>query len=89
MALNATLIMSNTEPGYYGRVMSVYLLTFGFMPVSTIPAGWLADLIGGPTTIVICGMLVVVFLGGASFLPSYRRIQSEIRSIPLEGVLAS
>lgn len=88
MALNATLIMSNTEPGYYGRVMSVYLLTFGFMPVSTIPAGWLADLIGGPPTIVICGVLVLIFLGTASFLPSYRLIQAEVRWAPPERVLA-
>lgn len=73
MALNNTLIMTNTEPRLYGRVMSVYLLTFGFAPAATIPAGWLADQIGGPATVAGSGVLVVLVIGLATIFPPYRR----------------
>ncbi len=73
MALNNTLIMTSTEPRLHGRVMSVYLLTFGFAPVATIPAGWLADQIGGPATVVGCGVIVTLFVAMATVFPPYRR----------------
>jgi MFS family permease len=75
-ALNSTLIMSNTEPRLYGRVMSVWLLTFGLVPMATIPAAWLADLLGAPLTVVAAGALVALFVGGVAVLyPPYRRIR--------------
>ena len=33
LAVNETLIMAHTDRQFYGRVMSVYLLSFGLMPV--------------------------------------------------------
>jgi MFS family permease len=73
MALNNTLIMMNTEPRLYGRVMSVYLLTFGFAPLATIPAGWLADQIGGPLTLAAAGAIVTLVIALATAFPPYRR----------------
>lgn len=73
MALNNTLLMVNTEPRLYGRVMSVYLLTFGFAPAATIPAGWLADQIGGPATVAGSGAIVLAVILAACALPAYRR----------------
>jgi MFS family permease len=73
MALNNTLIMTNTDPRLYGRVMSVYLLTFGFAPLATIPAGWLADQIGGPITVAGSGAIVTVVILLATIFPPYRR----------------
>ncbi len=78
MAINATLIMEHTEAGLYGRVMSIYLLTFGLMPVSTIPAGWLADIIGGQATVTITGVLVLLCIIVVGLLPSYRQIGDRI-----------
>ncbi|MFN0074623.1 MAG: MFS transporter, partial [Chloroflexota bacterium] len=59
-ALNNTLIMGNTEPRLYGRVMSVYMLTFAAMPVGTFPASWIADHVGGPATVAGCGFIVTL-----------------------------
>jgi MFS family permease len=74
--LNSTLIMSNTEPRLYGRVMSVYLLTFAVMPLAAVPMAWLADQIGGRATIAAAGLIVaLVVLAVAVIYPSYRRIR--------------
>jgi MFS family permease len=75
-ALNSTLIMTNTEPRLYGRVMSVWMLTFGLVPLATVPAAWLADHLGAPLTVAGAGALVALFVGGVAVLyPPYRRIQ--------------
>jgi MFS family permease len=75
-ALNSTLIMANTEPRLYGRVMSVWLLTFGLVPLATVPAAWLADHLGAPPTVAGAGVLVALFVGGVAVLyPPYRRIR--------------
>ena len=75
-ALNSTLIMSNTEPRLYGRVMSVYLLTFAVMPIAALPMAWIADQVGGPATIAGAGLVVAAVVGGVALLyPPYRRIR--------------
>jgi MFS family permease len=75
MALNTSLIMGNSEPRFYGRVMSIYQLTFGAMPLGSVPASWLADTIGGRETIVITGsLLAVIVLGVALLYRPYRAI---------------
>ncbi len=57
-SLNNTLIMSYTPPELYGRVMSVYLMTFALMPLSSVPAGALADSIGPQVTVGGAGLLL-------------------------------
>ena len=59
-ALNNTLIMGNTEPRLYGRVMSVYMLTFAALPLGTFPASWIADHVGGRATVAGCGIIVAL-----------------------------
>jgi fucose permease len=59
--------MSLAPPEYHGRVMSVYMMTFAAMPLSSLPAAWVADHVGIPTTLVLCGALsaaVVASFGG-------------------------
>lgn len=75
MALSNTLIMTTIDSGFYGRVMSVWLLTFGFMPLATLPAGWLADQIGGPITIAATGLLATTVVAIATLYPPYRRLR--------------
>ncbi|MCP4756192.1 MAG: MFS transporter [Proteobacteria bacterium] len=62
MALNMTLVMSQAPEKMVGRVMSIYMMTFGLMPVATLPAGALAELIGAPATVVGYGGFMVAFL---------------------------
>jgi predicted MFS family arabinose efflux permease len=59
-SLNSTMVMSITPPGLYGRVMSVYMMTFALMPLASIPAGALADRIGPQITVGGAGALLVV-----------------------------
>jgi MFS family permease len=75
-SLNSTLVMTNTEPAYHGRVMSVYMLTFSAMPLGVVPFGALSDVYGAPITIGIGGILltIVIALVGL-FHPSYRHIK--------------
>jgi MFS family permease len=65
-AVNNTLLMGHTPPEYHGRVMGVYMMTFAAMPLSTLPAAWVADRLGLTPTLAICGAvaaLVVAVLG--------------------------
>jgi hypothetical protein len=65
-ALNNTLLMGQTPPEYHGRVMGVYMMTFAAMPLSALPAAWVAERVGLSPTLALCGVLsaaVVAVLG--------------------------
>jgi len=62
MSLNNTLLMSNTPEDLMGRVMSIFMMTFGLMPLGTVPAGILAEIIGAPLTVAAGGTLLIAFL---------------------------
>lgn len=60
--LNSTMIMDAAEPQYYGRVMSINMLTFSAMPIMAAPLGAIADHIGASTLFVVQGGMVIGFL---------------------------
>ena len=62
MTLNNTMIMMATRPEFYGRVMSVYMLTFSLFPLMAGPLGVLADVISAKTTFVGLGTAILVFM---------------------------
>jgi hypothetical protein len=51
--------MEVTEDQYQGRVMSVFMMNFGLMPLAVLPAGILIDTIGGQAVIAILGGLLM------------------------------
>ena len=61
--MNNVLLMGHTEPQYYGRVMSIYMLTFALMPVAVLPMGIFIDLVGAPYTMSVAGGLLALFVG--------------------------
>jgi predicted MFS family arabinose efflux permease len=74
-ALNNTLLMANTDARLTGRVMSIYLLTWGAMPFGSLPLAWLADRAGAPVAIALAGAIVSsVVLGVAILHPGVHRI---------------
>ena len=78
MTLNNSLLFSQVEPGFYGRVMSVYMLSWSLMPLATLPMTALADTIGAPTTVAAAGLIITVFIGAVAVLyPGYRAIGAE------------
>jgi MFS family permease len=75
MGLNSTLIMSNAPPYLYGRIMSIYMLTFAAQPVGALPLAWVADIAGAPASMVIAGSVVLASVAGIGlFYAPYRRI---------------
>ena len=61
--LNQSLIMEESEDPYRGRVMSVYMMNFGLIPLGVIPAGVAAEFLGGQVTIgILAGLLLVITL---------------------------
>lgn len=77
MALNSSLIMMSTEPGYYGRVMGVYMVAQSIRPISVMPVGFAGDLVGVPSVLMASGAIVSLFVGAvAALYPGYRRIGS-------------
>ena len=79
MTLNSVLIMETTDPAYYGRVMSVYMLTFSLSPVAMLPIGFFVDHIGVSPTEAIAGITLAVAM--LFFLLFGRRQKRTLKSV--------
>jgi MFS family permease len=55
-----TIIQTVTEPRLRGRVLGVYLLNRGLMPVGSILAGALATWFGGPWAVSLMGFSCLI-----------------------------
>lgn len=76
LALNTTLVQSNVPPRLLGRVMSVYVVSFSFMPLGTVPLGAITDAVGAPLAIGAGGAIVALFaLGLVALLPRLWRLE--------------
>ena len=55
--------------------MSIAMMTWGVMPLSALPFGFLAERIGTPNALAISGLLLTVFtLLFAVLYPKFRQI---------------
>lgn len=59
--VNQTLIMEEVEDQYHGRVMSVFMMNFGLMPLGVLPAGIVSDLLGGRAAVAMLAILLLAF----------------------------
>ena len=76
MAANNTIIQMTVDDEYRGRVMSVYMMTWGMMPFGTLPMGILADTFGAPAAVAgqaLFSSIVVLFV--AYKLPRLRALE--------------
>jgi len=75
LATNNTLIQTNVDDQVRGRVMSIYVMTFGFNGVGVLLVGEVAEHLDAPVAVAIGGALVVLF-GLAMLLrqPALRRL---------------
>lgn len=73
--LNNTLIQTNAPAQLRGRVMGVYFMNHGMMPLGTLLAGAMAGWFGAPLTVGIlgasCALLVIVI---AFIVPNIRHL---------------
>jgi MFS family permease len=75
-ALNSTLVLSSSEPEFYGRVMSVYMISWAIMPFGAFPESAIADAIGVQWMIVGVGaLLIAALIGIVVFLPGHRQME--------------
>ena len=76
MSLNMTLSQIYADPEKRGRVMSLFMMTFGLMPIGAIPFGEFAEVVGTPQALSISGfVLTALTLTFAFAYPHFRKIQ--------------
>jgi MFS family permease len=84
MVSNNTLLQVNSDDRLRGRVMSVYLMMWGLMPLGTLPAGAIADRMGVPFAVSLeGGLLALTFLGVGWLWRRMRRRESR-PALPLQ-----
>ena len=71
--LNNALIMEQTDDEHRGRVMGVYMMNFGLMPLGAIPVAVLAEVIGIRYAIALSAALLAAV--GVAFLAFSRGIR--------------
>lgn len=75
LASNTTLVQLAAPDELRGRVMSVFMMTFGLMSLGALPQGLLADWLGAPAVISMSGFLAfVVVIVFAIRAPAIRRL---------------
>jgi MFS family permease len=73
MSLGNILIMSYTQPGYEGRVMSVFMMEFSLVSFGTFLVGIMAEVVGVQWAIGVTALsLVLVSIAGLLFVPRVR-----------------
>lgn len=76
--LNQTLVFASTDPALFGRIMGVYMMTFSLFPLASLPAGFVADMIGAPLTAAAAGIIVSVFIVAVAVLnPTFRKLETD------------
>ncbi|MCC6630059.1 MAG: MFS transporter, partial [Chloroflexi bacterium] len=61
MSLNNTLLQTIVPDQFRGRVMSVYMLCWGLMPLGTLPVGLIAQTHGAPVAVALGGAICALF----------------------------
>ncbi len=75
MALNMTLLQIYSSDAMRGRIMSIAMMSFGAMPLSTLPFGAIAEWIGTPNTLFLSGvMLTILTIVFTVANPKFRKI---------------
>lgn len=85
-ALNNTMVLFATDQEYYGRVMSVYMLSWSVMPFVALPESALADALGVQTMVAGVGALMVLALLAIALLPGHRHLREQEAS-PVQTAL--
>ena len=74
LAINQTALQLNVDDDVRGRVLSIYLLTWGMLPVGQLAVGTLANLASTPAAMVTsCGLALICIGLIARHYPSLRR----------------
>ncbi len=77
--VNTTAIQLVIPHEVRGRVMSVMMMTFGLMPLGSVPAGIMAERVGAPPVVAVsAGLFVASALLVFLMIPAFRSLDREI-----------
>ncbi len=60
-SLNQILVMGQLDDRYRGRVMGIYMMTFGLAPLAILPAGVAVDIVGPEPVLAVVGAGLLLF----------------------------
>jgi MFS transporter, DHA1 family, staphyloferrin A biosynthesis exporter len=60
MALNTTLLQTHSSDEMRGRVMSIFFLNRGLVPLGTVGAGFASEAFGAPVTVSVMAAVIVL-----------------------------
>lgn len=72
--INQTLVQTHTPPEVRGRVLGIYMLIMGTMPIGGLAIGALTDIVGLPRTLTAFSLIALVLI--IQVLIRFRRIQN-------------
>ena len=81
--INRILVMQETEKAYYGRVMSIYMMTWSLMPLSLVPMGIMVDHVGAPLTVGVAALLLATVIAAITAFSPYVRRRDEPVPVPV------
>ena len=58
--LNSSLLLEHTDDDYRGRVMGIYMMNFGLIPIGVIPLGFVAEFAGVQIAFACAGALLIL-----------------------------
>jgi len=77
LASTATMLQLIVPDELRGRVLSLYMLDRGFMPLGALFAGTSAHFLGAPTTVAIMGSIVITLATLVAWrIPAIRKLES-------------
>ncbi len=59
-SLSPSMLIEKTPPEYRGRVMGIYSMNFGFIPLGAIPMGIIADKFGVNISFIAAGIMLIL-----------------------------
>ncbi len=75
MSTNNVLVQTLVPDEMRGRVMGIYMITWGLSPLGSLPAGWLGDQIGVPLVLALWGLLTSLASGAPLvWFPTVRKL---------------
>lgn len=63
MAINQTVLQLRVDDAVRGRVLSIYLLTWGMLPLGQLPLGAIADRVGAPAATAGASVVAAILIG--------------------------
>ena len=83
--INRILVMQETDKAFYGRVMSIYMMTWSLMPLALLPMGVMVDRVGAPLTVGTAALILATVIAAITAFSPYARRRDDPVLVPSLG----